>query len=170
MSIGTVKRRGFSLAEVAMASAVLAVGASAVLGVVSQVGARRADSVARSTGVLLASDLLTRIAILPLADPQTGVIAAGLDAGESAVTDFDDATDFAGYNEPTIVDAGGAERAGMEGFTREAEIEWLLDASGSSVSLSPTSAARITVIARWRGKPVAKLTTIRSAAWDGGKP
>lgn len=170
MNTGPHQRRGFSLAEVAMASAVLAIGASAVLGVVGQVGARRQETVSRATGMLLASELLARIVSLPLADPQTGVVSAGTDAGESSIAQFDDVTDFAGSIEPVILDAGGAAVAGMNGYSRSVTIEWLTDATGTAVSVSPTTAARIVVVVQWRSKPVATLTTIRTVGWDGGKP
>lgn len=170
MSTRAVQRRGFSLAEVAMASAVLAVGATAVLGVVGQVGTRRQETVSRATGMVLASELLTRVAALPLADPQSGLISAGADAGESTVAQFDDVTDYAAYDETAIVDASGAAVAGTAGYARSVTIEWLTDATGASVSATPTNAARIRVVAKWRGKPVATITTIRTAAWDGGRP
>lgn len=162
--------RAFSLAEVAMASAVLAIGATAVLGVVGQVGKRRADTVSRSVGTTLAAELMSRITALPLADPDSGVITGAADAGEKSVAQYDNAGDYSGYSEAAVCDSTGKAVSGLSDYSREVTIQWLAAATDAKGGSTPTNAAKITVVVKFKGKPVATLTNVRSAGWENGRP
>lgn len=100
--------RGFTLAEVLMASAVLSVAVGAILTAVTTGQEQTYEALHEQRAVALAEALMEEIIALPYADPQ-GDTTAGPDDGEAARGDFDNADDFHGFNEEIgqVLDAAG---------------------------------------------------------------
>jgi MSHA pilin protein MshD len=94
------RERGVTLIELIVSIVVIAIAASAVLGVLSRSVSRSADAMVLSQAVSIAEAYLEEIALKPFADPD------GTD-GEVSRTDFDDVDDYDG-----LVDAGARDQFG----------------------------------------------------------
>jgi MSHA pilin protein MshD len=92
--------RGATLIELVIAIVVIAIAASAVLGVLSAAAGRSADAMVLAQGVAIAEAYLEEIALKPLADPD------GVD-GEAARAEFDDVDDY-----DALVDDGAHDQFG----------------------------------------------------------
>ncbi|MGB0766243.1 MAG: type IV pilus modification PilV family protein [Phycisphaeraceae bacterium] len=101
--------RGFTLAEVLIASAILSF---VTLGIVQAVAAGQSqtlDALKRARANALAEVLLEEILSRPYSDPE-GATAFGPDDGEASRTDFDNIDDYHGYLETagTLSDHAGS--------------------------------------------------------------
>jgi MSHA pilin protein MshD len=92
--------RGATLIELVVSIVVIAIAASAVLGVLSRSVGRSADAMVMSQAVSIAEAYLEEIMLKPFADPD------GVD-GEALRTDFDDVDDYHG-----LVDSGARNQFG----------------------------------------------------------
>ncbi len=90
--------RGFTLAEVLIASAILSFVTLGIVQAVTAGQARTLDALKRSRAQALAEVLLEEILAKPYADPE-GAATIGPDAGESTRSDFDNIDDYHGYLE-----------------------------------------------------------------------
>lgn len=101
--------RGFTLAEVLIASAILSFVTLGIVQAVSAGQARTLDALKRARAQALAEVLLEEILSKPYADPQGGT-TIGPDAGESGRADFDNVDDYHGYLESAgaLADHAGA--------------------------------------------------------------
>jgi MSHA pilin protein MshD len=91
---------GATLIELVISIVVIAIAASAVLGVLSRTVGRSADAMVLAQGVAIAEAYLEEISLKAFADPD------GVD-GEAARADFDDVDDYDG-----LVDAGAHNQFG----------------------------------------------------------
>lgn len=91
---------GVTLVELLMSIVIVAVAASAVLGVLSMTTASSADPMVRRQATSIAEAYLEEILLKPFADPN------GVD-GEAARADFDDVDDYDG-----LTDAGARDQFG----------------------------------------------------------
>jgi MSHA pilin protein MshD len=94
------RESGATLIELVISIVVIAIAASAVLGVLSSTVGRSADAMVLSQGVAIAEAYLEEITLKPFADPD------GVD-GEAARPDFDDVDDYDG-----LVDLGARDQFG----------------------------------------------------------
>jgi MSHA pilin protein MshD len=94
------RERGVTLIELIISIVVIAIAASAVLGVLSSSAARSADAMVLSQGVSIAEAYLEEITLKPFADPD------GVD-GEASRIDFDDVDDYHG-----LIDVGARDQFG----------------------------------------------------------
>lgn len=94
------RQRGVTLIELVVSIVVVAIAASAVLGVLSRSVGRSADAMAMSQAVAIAEAYLEEIMLKPFADPDGST-------GEAARTDFDDVSDYDG-----LVDTGARDQFG----------------------------------------------------------
>jgi MSHA pilin protein MshD len=95
------RERGVTLIELVVSIVVIAIAASAVLGVLASSVGRSADAMVLSQAVSIAEAYLEEIALKPFADPD------GAD-GETLRTDFDDVDDYDG-----LVDVGARDQFGV---------------------------------------------------------
>jgi MSHA pilin protein MshD len=98
--MGAGRQRGATLIELVVSIVVIAIAASAVLGVLSQNAGRSADAMVLAQSVAIAEAYLEEITLKPFADPD------GVD-GEAMRVDFDDVDDYHG-----LVDAGAHDQFG----------------------------------------------------------
>lgn len=105
----TRHRRGFTLAEVLIAAAILSFVTLGIVQAVSAGQARTLDALKRSRAQALAEVLLEEILSKPYADPE-GAAALGPDSGEATRADFDNVDDYHGYLESagSLADHAGA--------------------------------------------------------------
>lgn len=153
---------GFSLVEVVVASLILS---GLFVAALTAVGATRAGQVAtaqRAEAEVLAAELMAEALAQDF-----GGDTLGPEAGESAAGTrdfFDDLDDYDGYTEsPPRLRNGGATGLG-DGYARGVEVRWVAADRPDVVSATPTGVKRITVTASVRGRPLAKLVALRTAA------
>jgi MSHA pilin protein MshD len=95
------RQQGATLIELTVSIVVVAIAASAVLGLLSQNAGRSADAMVLAQAVAIAEAYLEEISLKPFTDPD------GAD-GETLRIDFDDADDYHG-----LVDAGARDQFGV---------------------------------------------------------
>jgi len=102
--------RGATLIELVIAIVVIAIAASAVLGVLSRSVGRSADAMVLAQAVSVAEAYLEEISLKSYADPD------GVD-GEALRTDFDDVDDYNGLVDNGARDQFGAALASLSAYT-----------------------------------------------------
>jgi len=131
-------RRGFTLAESLMASAILAV---AVVGIVIPLSASHQQSRASdrsAAGAALARQLLDEIVSRPFEDPTDFSRTLGPEADETSRKDFDNVDDYHGYTDQTLsaklLDGSALPWSGGETYQRAVSVEYRQTPAGSAVS------------------------------------
>jgi MSHA pilin protein MshD len=99
-----------TLVELVIAIVIVAIAASAVLGVLSSSVGRSADAMIVSQAVAIAESYLEEITLKPFVDPD------GID-GEAARINFDDVDDYDGLTDAGAYDQFGNPIAGLGGYT-----------------------------------------------------
>lgn len=102
--------RGATLIELVISIVVVAIAASAVLGVLSSTLGRSSDAMALSQAVAIAEAYLEEISLRPFDDPD------GVD-GEATRTAFDDVDDYDGLVDDGARDQFGTELAALGQYT-----------------------------------------------------
>lgn len=118
----------------------------------------------RQRGMHLASDLMAEITGKAYAN--NGELLFGPSAAEasSGRSSFDDVDDYQGLSEAPPKDRAGATLSGYTGWTRDVAVVWVDPQNPSQVAILESGAKRVTVTVKRRGKPVASLTAVRTAA------
>lgn len=128
------RQRGATLIELVVSIVVIAIAASAVLGVLASNVGRSADAMIMSQAVSIAEAYLEEIMLKPFADPD------GID-GEALRTDFDDVDDYHG-----LVDAGARNQFGLAlAALSQYTVSVTVGASGALPSVPGADASRIDV-------------------------
>jgi len=104
------RERGVTLIELVVSIVVIAIAASAVLGVLSRSVGRSADAMVLSQAVSIAEAYLEEITLRPFADPD------GVD-GEAQRVDFDDVDDYDGLVDIGARDQFGAALSALSQYT-----------------------------------------------------
>jgi MSHA pilin protein MshD len=110
MSASGHHERGVTLIELVISIVVIAIAASAVLGVLSRSVGRSADAMVMSQAVAIAEAYLEEIALKPFVDPD------GVD-GETNRSDFDDVDDYNGLVDTGAHDQFGTALAALSQYT-----------------------------------------------------
>lgn len=126
--------RGVTLIELIVSIVVVAIAASAVLGVLSSSARRSADAMIMAQAVSIAEAYLEEISLKPYADPD------GVD-GETVRTDFDDVDDYHGLNDVGARNQFGTAIAELSRYT----VAVTVGASSALTSVPSTDALRIDV-------------------------
>lgn len=115
--------RGFSLAEVVVATALIGLGLVALL-VASAAGTRTSDGCRKLTeAVFLAQEIREWTLKLPFSDPQTPGAEPGLDSGES-LDSVDDLDDLMNVTCSPPRDGQGSPLADMVGWSETITLTW----------------------------------------------
>ncbi len=104
------RERGATLIEIIISIVVIAIAATAVLGVMSRTVGRSADAMVMSQAVAIAESYLEEITLKPYVDPD------GVD-GEVTRAAFDDVDDYNGLVDAGARDQFGAALAPLAGYT-----------------------------------------------------
>jgi MSHA pilin protein MshD len=139
--------RGATLIEVVISIVVIAIAASAVLGVLSGSVGRSADAMVLSQGVAIAEAYLEEISLRPFDDPD------GAD-GEAVRSDFDDVDDYDGLLDVGARDQFGAALPPLAQYTVAVEVA----ASPGLAGIPAADAQRIDVRVTHPGNIAIALT------------
>lgn len=159
-------RRGFSLVEAAIATAMvggLLVVAMNLVGASQMTQWRYAE--AEHAG-LLADALLGEILGQAYEDPD-GNVTFGIEVGEtlSLRAGFDDTDDYHGTSASPPTDADGNAISGAERFTRAVQVHWIDPDDPQTVSASETGVKRVAVTVSVGSRVVAERWGLRTASW-----
>jgi MSHA pilin protein MshD len=105
-----IRERGVTLIELVISIVVIAIAASAVLGVLSSSVGRSADAMVLSQAVSIGEAYLEEIMLKPFADPDSIPV-------EATRGDFDDVDDYNGLVDVGARDQFGNAIAGLSGYT-----------------------------------------------------
>jgi MSHA pilin protein MshD len=139
--------RGATLIELVISIVVIAIAASAVLGLLSRTVGRSADAMVLSQAVAIAEAYLEEISLKPYADPD------GVD-GETLRPAFDDVDDYNGLVDNGARDQFGTALAPLAQYT----VTVTVAASGALAGVPPTDAERIDVRVTYPGNGTVALT------------
>lgn len=125
---------GVTLIEVVISIVVVAIAASAVLGLLSSNLRRSADAQILSQGVAIATAYMEEIALKPFTDPD------GVD-GEAGRTSYDDVDDYDGLSDSGAADQFGNPLADLSGYT----VSVAVNSSAALPGVAAADALRIDV-------------------------
>jgi MSHA pilin protein MshD len=139
--------RGATLIELTISIVVIAIAASAVLGVLSSTVGRSADAMVLSQAVAIAEAYLEEIALKPFADPD------GID-GEGSRPSFDDVDDYDG-----LVDSGARDQFGNAlAPLAQYAVTVTVSPSAALAGVPSGDAQRIDVVVTYPGNGTVALT------------
>jgi len=158
-------RRGFTMAEAAVAMVIVSVLLVAALRAVSASALTQYKAAERATGLALARGLMAEIVALYYQEP-SGTPAFGRETGETATnrSNYDDVDDYNGWNQSPPQDKGGAVIPGLTGWTQIVSVAWVQWNDTTVTSSTETGVKRITVTIQHNSRTVATLTGIRTNA------
>jgi MSHA pilin protein MshD len=139
--------RGATLIELTISIVVIAIAASAVLGVLSSTVGRSADAMVLTQAVAIAEAYLEEIALKPFADPD------GID-GEASRPSFDDVDDYDG-----LVDFGARDQFGNAlAPLAQYGVAVTVSPSAALAGVPSPDAQRIDVVVTYPGNGIVALT------------
>jgi hypothetical protein len=140
-------RRGLTMAEIVVSTAIVGVMTVAALESVNMVYRTRRENANRLTGPGLAQELMAEVLAMPYEDPQNPGGAIGIDAGESssARSTFDDVDDYNVWTSSDTKLRDGSTAAGYSSWQQQVRVAFAGLANPSSNSGSDTGLKRITV-------------------------
>ena len=162
------RRRAFTMAEAAVCIVIVGVMLVAVLNAAAF--ARTVDyrMAMRQRGMLLARELLAEVTAQAYADPESGTAVFGLEAGETGTGSralWDDVDDYDGLNESPPRDRDGTDMSDLAEWKWQVRIERLSSSNPTLTVASESGLKLCTVIVSRNGQAVARLASVRSAAW-----
>lgn len=160
-------RRGFSIIEVVISMLIIGGLMVAAMGAVGAAAATDRLTMDTARACLLAEELLTEILLKAYSEPD-GASGLGKDSGEASGGTralFDDVDDFDGWVETPVRQADGTAVPGTTGWERRVEVVWVSASDPAKQSPTETGVKRITVEVRRDGRPLARLTALRTRAW-----
>lgn len=144
------RERGATLIELVISIVVIAIAASAVLGVLSRTLGRSADAMVMSQAVAIAEAYLEEIQLKPFADPN------GVD-GEAARPAFDDVDDYDGLVDNGARDQFGVGLAPLAQYT----VTVTVTPSAALTGVPAADAERIDVRVTYPGNGVVAMTAFK---------
>ena len=134
MSTSAHREGGVTLIELVISIVVVAIAASAVLGVLSRTAGHSADAMIVAQAVAIAESYLEEVTLKPFDDPD------GAD-GEGNRADFDDLDDYHGLVDAGARDQFGNPIAGLDGYT----VSVAVVGSAALTGVDAANAARVDV-------------------------
>ncbi len=118
------RRRGLTLAEVAISTLLVGVVLAAAMNTVGGVLKTRNVTVEAQVGPALARDLMSEVLQNAFTDPEAPDGPIGTETGESTTTraDFDDVDDYNGWNKPSPVNSDGTALGYGTGWQRQVSV------------------------------------------------
>jgi len=158
--------RGFTLAEVAVATALVGTLLVASLNVVGGSAAGQARTADLERARLLAQDMLAEVTIRAYEDQDSPMW--GVEPGEAGINrmGFDDVDDYADLTESPPVWRDGSAIAGADGWIRSTVVECAATANPAQTVQIDQGLKRITVTVSRNGAVMARLVAIRSRGRD----
>lgn len=164
-------RRGVTLAEVAISTAVLGVLAVGALDAVGTAATTRERAVERARGQLLADEMLAHILSKDYLDWGSGVSdVIGPSLSESTAGRwgaFNDVDDFHGWSSSPPRDGNGAALPGFDAsWRRSVTVEFVHLADPGTARATSDGVKRITVTVEHNGRVVGEAVAFRTSAQD----
>ena len=154
---------GFTLLEVLFAAALIGLAIAALVATSSAFTMKNGIGVDLSTGEFLIEEIRELTAVLPVIDPESGTTTFGAEAGESAVSAYDDVDDFDGRSFNPPVDLSGASLPDFAAFTQQVTVENVSASNLDAVVANHTSDfVRVTVTVMKNNRPVNSASWIRA--------
>lgn len=165
------RHRGFTLAEAAIASTILAVLVVAALNASGKLAEARYDQADKARARSLADAMVGEIQPKAYSEPSGGTTTLGPDAGEGPTrATFDDVDDFNGDVESPPVDSSGVAVPGFTGWTRSVSVERVTPSGQAMVSSATDNGVlRVTVVVKKGNKEMARRVFLRSSAMDAAR-
>lgn len=162
------RRRAFSLVEATLSMLIIGGLMVATLSALGAAAMTQRIGAERVRGAMLAQDLLSEILLQPYEDPdrpgEFGPSDDAVTAGDRTL--FNSVCAYHGWSASPPQLRSGATISGLEGWRRSVVVERLHPNDLRTVVGSDTGIKRITVLVERDGKPVARLITLRTAAWQ----
>lgn len=156
-----MKRRGFSMVEVAISSLVLALMMASALNATGLSARIRGGQTAKNRAMLICTDLLSEIRAMPFeASPDIlpAVAATGDRSGYTTLLDY------SGYDSDPPVDEAGVVIPGAENWWVRVVMAWIDPSNLDQVSPNQTGLLRIRVSVYRGSVELAHATTMRSVS------
>ncbi len=158
-----MKRRGFSMVEVAISSLVMALMMASALNATGLSARIRGGQTAKNRAMLICTDMLSEIRALPFPLSEDVIPAVAMPGTRNA---FIDVLDFSGYDSFPPVDPMGAEIPGAQNWWVRVVIAWVDPDNVNNVSATDTGMLRIRVTVYRGWVELASASTLRSAAGE----
>jgi type II secretory pathway pseudopilin PulG len=158
-------RKGMSIVEAAVASAIVGVLLVAALRTVGSSVATQAQTAQRMSAQFLAEGMLSEATQKSYQDPDSAP-RFGYESGESPSlkTTFDDVDDYDAWQESPPQNQDGTPMTGFDGWERQVTVEWIQAADVTQTAGSESGAKRVTVAVKFGGKVVTTQVAVRTAA------
>ena len=162
--------RGFTVLESVISTLIVGSMMVAAMNVVGASETARQYGADKSTGLMLAEELMSEILAMPYKDPESGTVYFGFEPDEpnnGTRHAFDDVDDFCSWQASPPQNADGTEKAGFDLWKRWAQIVRVKHDALSQTMNSETGVKWITVIVERNGREVCRLHAHRADV-DGG--
>ena len=160
-------RRGFSLAEVVVATLIVGIMLVAAMKTVGASVRGRIAMANRERGFLLAQQLMSEILQADYAEPDESAVF-GPEASETGGTRaaFDDVDDYHNWTASPPQEKDGTPIPDRADWQRTVTLEWVNANLLTEVIGGDQGVKRITVTVSRNGQVMASLVTVRSTAWQ----
>jgi len=161
----TPVRSGFSLIESVIAISLVGTMMVAALNVVGASQVARQTSVHKSTGLMLAEELMAEILKTPYRDPENGTTHFGVEPDELADTTrnvFDDVDDFGGWTASPPEETDGSKRPNLDQWKRSVIVQRVKHDVLHQTTNSESGVKWITVIVERDGREICRLYAHRA--------
>jgi MSHA pilin protein MshD len=159
----TPARRGFTMAEIVVSTAIIGVMIVAALDAVGMAARTRRLNADRLAGEALAQELMAEVMSMPYTDPESPGGAIGFDSGESSAnrSTFDDVDDYHNYSATSVQSRSGDVYSGYTNWGQQVTVTYA-DRTTAAASGSDTGLKRITVTVTSPTFETTQLIALRS--------
>ncbi len=162
----SVRSAGVTLIEAVMSMLIVGLMLVAALNTVGASRVTQSRSTEQTLGPMLADELMSEILNQAYEEPDD-TPAFGRESGEfsGSRSAWDDIDDYKGWSAGPPEAKDGTSLSGMQGWTREVQVGWASSVNPNLGSLTPTGIKRIEVVVKHNGRPVTKLSALRTNGW-----
>ncbi len=162
-------RRGLSMIEVVASITIVSVMLVSAINMVGAAGASMRSMALRTTGILLAEQLMSEILQQSYEEPD-GPPNFGREGGEGGEdrAERDDVDDYDGWSSSPPEYKDGTEIPGLEGWRRSVTVEWVQPENLMQVVGTESGVKRITVTVTYNDVLVSTLVAIRTDVGGDG--
>jgi prepilin-type N-terminal cleavage/methylation domain-containing protein len=143
------RRGGFTLAESLIASAILAVAVTGIVGPITASYRQMAVSNQLTQAASLARELLSEVESKPFADPTDRSLTLGPEVGESSRDQFDNIDDYNGYHDNTselkMLNGTDVGWNGKGVYQRSVKVEYRTTPSGTAAPSGSFAMVTVTI-------------------------
>ena len=159
-------RRGITLVECAVSTAIIAGMTVTALTTVAYSVRAQGKAAERAAGAMYADAMVAEIMSQAYADPNAAIAVFGPEPSEgtNSRANWDDVDDYAGWTESPLQNKDGTVIANTTGWKRSVECSYVSPTNSNAASATDTGCKRITVTVRHNGVVVAMRVVLRTNA------